>query len=497
MFADESLDPVEFGSAWRKERLVSEQGCQTRDLQTEESEVQAIERADVEIQTDLGVDLDYDIEQDDSPELARFLAKVAPEMCKQLDQNSRSHAFDGYDINWDEENLAVSSIHTLSYPEMEQLNVTALSWNSTGSVLAASYGNLNHEDWCTHKSALCTWNLDRRTVEPNKPDTVIDLASCLMCISFHPLQPSWILGGTFDGEVIVWDTSKDTDMIVATTGIGDDSHREPVSKVHWVQDPGSKGKRYNICSVSSDGKILIWKMDQQHGTLKLKDGHILLTESLPRSMRVRAKRGDQEMGVTCISFSKEDSETFVIGSESGGLFKCSSNFRGTPAGRNVTCSVDLRSPVTFTLQPHHGPVYSVDLSPYHRNLVLSSGTDTTARIYSMLQAQPIVTIEPGAGYLFSAKWSPVRPLVFAVATEDGQLLLYDLKSNQATPVHKLPASPTKQPVYTLQFNQHQRQLLATGDGAGVIQVWQLSDDLSTQQPKEVETLAEVAELASE
>ena len=58
---------------------------------------------------------------------------------------------------------------------------------------------------------------------------------------------------------------------------------------------------------------------------------ILLTESLPRDIRVKAQGGDKEMGVTCISFNRDDESTFLIGSESGGVFKCNKNARGTPA----------------------------------------------------------------------------------------------------------------------------------------------------------------------
>lgn len=147
---------------------------------------------------------------------------------------------------------------------------------------------------------------------------------------------------------------------------------------------------------------------------------VLLIESLPRHLRAKAKRSDQEMGVSCISFNHNDEQTFLIGSESGGVFKCSTKARGTPArrkwrlqivfshndsGKNtrtfnrtvndatalfvageVVCSVPLRSAVTFSFEPHGGPVYSIECSPFHRNLFLSCGTDTTARLYSILQA---------------------------------------------------------------------------------------------------------------
>ena len=52
---------------------------------------------------------------------------------------------------------------------------------------------------------------------------------------------------------------------------------------------------------------------------------------------MRARRGDQEMGVTCISLSKEDSSTFLIGSESGGIFKCSTQSTTTAAAGMGSC----------------------------------------------------------------------------------------------------------------------------------------------------------------
>jgi len=67
--------------------------------------------------------------------------------------------------------------------------------------LHLSYGRLDHEDWCTHKSMLCTWNVDRRKIDASKADVAIDLPSCLTCVACHPTQPSWIAGATFSGNI--------------------------------------------------------------------------------------------------------------------------------------------------------------------------------------------------------------------------------------------------------------------------------------------------------
>ena len=52
----------------------------------------------------------------------------------------------------------------------------------------------------------------------------------------------------FTGEVLVWDLSREDDLVVATSGIGDDAHREPVTKVHWIKSQSSKKRDHNVRS---------------------------------------------------------------------------------------------------------------------------------------------------------------------------------------------------------------------------------------------------------
>lgn len=42
-----------------------------------------------------------------------------------------------------------------------------------------------------------------------------------------------------------------------------------------------------------------------------------------------------------------------------------------------------------------------------------------------------------------------------VATQEGNVLVYDLKKSQTTPVQILDASPNKQSVHTAEFNHKQ------------------------------------------
>ncbi|XP_019635654.1 PREDICTED: WD repeat-containing protein 34-like isoform X5 [Branchiostoma belcheri] len=504
MFSDETLDVIEFKSSWKKERRVRDGSTQTSEIITNDVAAQSVDRHEIEVQTDELYEkaTPYRFVNDKSQEyqeLRDFLARVEPMLHAQLEKNLHSHAFDGYDVNWHEETKTVTCVHTLSHADLEPgLNVTGLSWNSTGSTVAVSYGRFDHEDWCTHKSLLCTWNVDRKNINPKKADVAVDVSSCLMCVAFHPEIPAFIAGGTFNGEVQLWDLSQPDNPLLASSGIEDDSHRDPVSRVVWVLDPEGKGKnKYKLVSISGDGKILVWQASPQSKEIKLLDGFLLLAESMPRSMRKGRLRPDAEMGVTAISYTHEDKTLFVVGSEGGGVFKCSMNSSDRLAAAHIQSSVPLKNPVSFAFTPHVGPVYAVECSPYHRNLFLTCGIDQTARVYSMLQTKPVLELEPAAGYIFSARWSPVRPSVFAVVTGEGQLLIYDLVVHKVNPVCTLEAGSDKKPVYTLEFNLHNRQLLATGDELGHVRVWQLNDELTLQDPGEETVLADLADTALE
>lgn len=111
---------------------------------------------------------------------------------------------------------------------------------------------------------------------------------------------------------------------------------------------------------------------------------------------------------TCLAFPYQDRSTFVVGCETGSLLKCS--LRSMPsvylsflyysitAGATGTWT---QSPVIFSFQSHHGPVYDIQCSPYHRNLFLSCGTNSACYLHSLLEvsnAECITALLPSTFY---------------------------------------------------------------------------------------------------
>ncbi|XP_042300196.1 cytoplasmic dynein 2 intermediate chain 2-like, partial [Sceloporus undulatus] len=204
MFGDSAAHGVHVESVWRRNQgaRCQERSTQTGVISTAEAVTQSHGCQDAGVQTDTG-DAEAPLQPGlsssglvDYSGLRAFLQRVEELVIRELDKNWKSHAFDGFEVNWVDQNETVTCLHSLSYPEAQErkLQVTSVSWNATGAVIACSYGRLDDGDWSAEKSYICTWNLDRRALNPKHPDLVVEIPSAVMCLAFHPLQPSLIAG---------------------------------------------------------------------------------------------------------------------------------------------------------------------------------------------------------------------------------------------------------------------------------------------------------------
>ncbi|KAM4634501.1 cytoplasmic dynein 2 intermediate chain 2 isoform 2-T2 [Polymixia lowei] len=505
MFTDEALDSVGIESLWRKSQQSAQEsiGCQTKAVHSAEAEVQTVSTTASSSQTE---PQDQLIEQlllqnDHGPEppgLKNFLHRVEDMVIKELAKNAKSHAFDGFQVNWEEQSQLVSCLHCLQYPRAQErgLHVTCISWSCTGSVVACAYGRIDDGDCSTEKSYVCTWNLDRRGMNPKQPDLIIDVTTTVTALSFHPTQPSLIAGGLYSGEVVVWDTSRTQDPVMAQTGMSADSHREPVYQVDWM--PTQKRGELRVLSASSGGRILLWTVDSDSGRFVLSAGYALVRQQVPHSSSAHVKaRGSSNVGVTSLALSPWDSDTFLVGSEGGLLLKCSFSAQTSAAVPSEGQSVTLRAPATFSFRPCGSPVHSIHCSPFHRNLFLSVGTDGLAQLYSLLQASPLLSLRVSDSYVFDVRWSPTRPLVFAAATGQGVVQIFDLGRRSLRPAATIEQNSGGQAATCLAFNTRNTHLLAVGNADGKVNIWHLSTDLTEQGPRETAQLEQLANEVAE
>lgn len=332
-----------------------------------------------------------------------------------------------------------------------------------------------------------------------------------MCIAFHPVLPTVAAVGTFNGQVVIIDSDSIEDPTLVITDLNDDNgHREPVrisaylsinSKVAaicWL-DEGKSKISTEIASCSGDGKVIVWSWGGPPAPSK-----ISLTRSL--SLRGKGKESAVVSGASAMAFFSGERAQLVVGTEGGKLYKCTLE----PTPSNSPTSGLNSGTVQFPYEEQKAPILHLEASPFHRNLFISAGADSTIRLYNTMIAKSALTVIPSTeGSLFCVSWSPSRPSVFATGSADGCLYMYDFLFIQfsvltfrfdiADPVGRIKPTATlrvtkKSSVQTVCFNKKVSGCVATGLSSGTIKVWQLSHPLTAPKSTDLAVLASFGEL---
>lgn len=400
-------------------------------------------------------------------------------------------------------------------PLTVQLQCTGVCWNASGSALAVSYGRSDVTGWCDFPGAVCVWSVFSRSFQPDVPEYVLDHTSCLTCVRYHPDNPALLAAGSFNGEVVVWNLNT-PEHPVGVSPIEEFSHKEAVMDVEWVYD--STHKDYQLTSVGADGKILVWSLS--NGLQ-----HPVRGATLSKGVKSSKRHYPSSHGCTAISFSGSTTarrpEFLVVGQEGGALVRGQASRILT--GGALTAEV-LRSKYsvddtyvalkkgddTFSHEAHVGPVNSIDCSPFHKRLMLTAGQDGSVKLLNMLERQPLRQWDPspppgtaGVSSSFGAvtcvRFSKVRPLLFAVASDEGFVYLYDIGASSSAPLTMLEAPSAQStaagrrvtgraPFSGVAFNRKQRDLFAACDHSGRVYIWRLDWKLANKSTSEQSSL---------
>ncbi|TKC35383.1 hypothetical protein EI555_005800, partial [Monodon monoceros] len=78
--------------------------CQTASTATAEAPAQTRKHVDAEVQTEAPEPVSQQpVPQCDGPRLVAFLRRVEAMVTRELNKNWQSHAFDGFEVNWSEQ----------------------------------------------------------------------------------------------------------------------------------------------------------------------------------------------------------------------------------------------------------------------------------------------------------------------------------------------------------------------------------------------------------
>ncbi|XP_054614030.1 dynein axonemal intermediate chain 2-like isoform X1 [Dunckerocampus dactyliophorus] len=354
---------------------------------------------------------------------------------------------------------SAKTINVFRDPNQVKRTVSCLSWHPDGGrKLAAAYSCLEFQKASADMSTdAYIWDIEN----PNKPEMTLKPASPLICLDYNPKDSHTLVGGSYNGQIVFWDTRKGSHPTDVSSL--EHSHRDPVYKTIWLQSKTGT----EAFSASTDGQVLWWDVRR-------------LSEPTEQLVLDLGREGnlDRALGGISLEFEATMPTKFMVGTEQGIVVSC--NRKAKSPAEKIVCTYD----------GHHGPVYALQRNPFFPKNFLTVG-DWRARIWSEdIKESSIMWTRYQMSYLTDACWSPVRPSVFFTVKTDGVLDIWDVLFKQNDPT--LSVKVCDEALYSLRVHENGR-LVACGSQQGAATILELCAGLSCLQKNEKSLMAEMFE----
>ena len=338
----------------------------------------------------------------------------------------------------------------------EQCNgrtVTSLDWSSKqNDVFLSAFSGT--EDFNQQSGLIQLWSLSNRKA----PDYVINYQTELTSAIFYKDNPKIVIGGSVTGQIMFWDirAGKQVPEQKSPLGIGNEnvSHNYPIHCLAIV------GKDNNLISISTDGVMCEWSLSN----LSIPINRYVLN---PNDIYDQDKDGLTEIGPLCIGTSQSSLNSFILGCDENNIY----NIKLEDKRYNIVDSYKGGNGPIFCVHPHPP---SPDSGNIFSDLFLSCGADWTTKLWSTSQSgEPLLTFNQSKDYVYTAKWHPTNPSIFATGDGSGYIDLWDLNRDREIPTFRYEL---KTAVNKLAWSYDGKKL-AAGDINGHIAIFASEKDV--------------------
>ncbi|KZP26626.1 WD40 repeat-like protein [Athelia psychrophila] len=473
----------------QKERIMYSRDVQTTAIETdtpppEEEDLRERVMRDLESERvardkeidEESVQLDKEIEQEirELTEEERASILAAPEFFDFVDQSSKfiQRALnDNYDAirdytigaqsgTDDSEGKRVKLVCAFSDEKTgKNRSITDVDWSPKYPELSVASYNKNPAALNEPDGIVAVWNLHML----ERPEFVFHSQSDVLSVTFSPFHSNLIFGGTYSGQILLWDT-RSKHLPVLKTPLSAAGHTHPVYAMQMVGTQNA----HNLITSSTDGTVCSWLVDmlaQPQETLELVHaGH--------------NKTG--EVAITTLDFPDNETTTFWVGTEEGNVYQANRYDRaGAKAGLN---QYDV-------YKGHSGPVMGLHFHPLvgpvdFSDLFLTSSVDWTVKLWRAKSlTKPSTTVHPVApmysfdeadDYVYDVKWHPSHPASFGTVDGSGKFDVWNLNADTEVPVVSTLVGSGRA-INKLEWDRKDGRRAALGGSDGKLYVYDIGD----------------------
>ena len=353
----------------------------------------------------------------------------------------------------------VMPLWTFATTRTNKKQVTSLCWNPRyNDLFAVGYGSYDYtRQGC---GMICCFSLKNTSY----PEFIISVESGVMCLDFHPQNPSLLAVGCYDGTVSVYDIKNRKNKPIYSSCPRSGKHSDPVWQVCWRHDPhnGAYSKEFNFYSIASDGKVANWSMSKN----ELKMEPVMFLKLINPNKREEDNSGNileqpslsGLAGGSSFDFNTKLDNLFLVGTEEGNIHECSKAYSGQ---------------YIKSYDGHHMGVHRIQWNPFHEDIFISCSADWTVKIWDHNSSRCLLhfDLDDDVG---DVCWSPYSSTVFAAVTTDGKVHVFDLAQNKREPMCSQKVD--KRALTKAAFNRKDFVLIV-GDDVGRVISLKLSPNL--------------------
>ncbi|GAA5864987.1 hypothetical protein JCM3774_003930 [Rhodotorula dairenensis] len=395
-------------------------------------------------------------------------------------------------------------------------SVTSVDWSQKfPELFVAAYNkkplSLNEPD-----GIAAVWNLHLQ----DRPEYVFHAQSDILSVMFSPFNSNLVVGGTYSGQILLWDTRSRHPNAVLKTPLSTSGHTHPVYSLALLGTQNAN----SLVSASTDGVVCAWSLDllaRPQETLEL------VHPAHPKT---------DEVSITALGFPLGETSTFWCGTEEGNVYAAHRYDRAGAKAGLIQHEV---------YRGHSGPVTGLDFHPAEgsvdlSDLFLTSGVDWTVKLWraggagvgqnadagsrsglsSSLSSSsrlpggggggsgggvslsgsgsgsggppprgtvsPLFTFEEAGDYVYDVRWHPKHPAVFGSVDAAGKFNFWNLNVDTEVPLVSTVVGDSVRPrgLNKLAWDRTEGRRAAIGSSDGKVYVYEISRDLVT--PREAD-----------
>ncbi|ESN93763.1 hypothetical protein HELRODRAFT_88238 [Helobdella robusta] len=400
------------------------------------------------------------IEKDDV--YIETVKKLAETMERYIRQNNSLDIYEDYFGG-------AESILDLNKPTLKIINlfndqneikrpVSSLSWFTDGpKKVAVSYADPECQDhfFVSNFYNCYIWDVE----SPHNAEMTLRPQSQVACLEYNPKDPHTIVGGQYNGQVVLWDCRGKGTPYESSDALK--GHKDVVRSLVWIQSKTG----CELFSASLDGQVLWWD------TRKLTE----YTEVMYLDP-TRKQEATKSIGAQCLEFESTIPTKFMAGCVEGSILICN---------RKAKSAVEKVSTVYTGVQK--SPVYSLQRNPFFLKNFLSCSAYQIRFWSEDWKESSIWCSREFTSHATFSCWSPTRPSVLYTAMANGMISCWNVLLNQKEPVFKMPIS--KQALRCMKMFENGKFLVVAGDD-GMTTLLRASDDLVVAEKNEKKELGE-------